>query len=657
MNIVSLDNISRARGSRTLFHEISFGIDEGDKVGVIGVNGCGKSTLLRMIAGQEEVDSGRITWRKNLRIAFLAQDVEAEPDQTVRDYLFALGGERLELIRDYESACEELERLRSGSSREDSNRLNVSRTDAESIEAAEHKLDELTARLNQTNAWNFEGEVRSLLRELGIDRLDQPIEELSGGRRKKVALARALIDDVDLLILDEPTNHLDVETIVWLEEKLERMSAAILMVTHDRYFLESIVDRIVEIEDETVYRYPGSYSVYLEKKAEREALQQRTRQRAANLLKKELVWLQRQPKARGTKQKARIDRADQLAERAGTGKEVEEGFAFKARMQRLGKRVLEVRNLSKSFGAGPLFGGFEHAFKQGERIGLVGPNGAGKTTFLEIITGRLAPDTGDVNTGINTRFGYFDQHAEEFQSEERVIDFIRKRAGDVIELEDGKQDAVRVLEYFYFDGRLQYTAVNRLSGGERRRLQLVYVLMSNPNFLILDEPTNDLDVRTLGTLEEFLQSYPGCLVVVSHDRYFMDRVVDQLLVFDGHGHISGFNGAFSSYIKEKRAGKANAIGVANAIGATSQSYNADDSKHPVRKKRFSFKEKREFAQLEERIAELERERDELTALLSGGETDASILADSGTRFEQVERELKQKYARWEELAHSVETTD
>ncbi len=695
MNLLSVDSISKSQGDKSLFENISFGIDAGDRIGLVGVNGSGKSTLLNLIAELDVPDAGRISRRKNLRVGLLRQLPPADLDHSIREHIFASDSPLIRLIHDYEQACDDLAALESENA--------DSGASADDRQRVQERLDRLSVRMQDEDAYTYEAEVQSILRELGIVDLNRKMRELSGGMLKKVAIAQCLIDDADLLLLDEPTNHLDIDSILWLESYLASTKKAVFMVTHDRYFLENITDRIFELDPPDVYQYRGNYGTYLEKRSEREEQARQSEAKARNFLRKEVEWLRRMPKARGTKQKARIDRIHEVQNRKKL--QQDPAFAFSVSGRRLGNKILEVREIGKWF-ARPdeqrgatrapdqntasderqiLFENFTYYFKPGERIGVVGPNGVGKSSFLNVLTGRLAPDAGEVIPGANTEFGYFDQTNMDMPADRRVLEFIRKEAGEILKLGDKKNPiempAAKVLEYFRFDGRLQHSVIGKLSGGERRRLYLVYVLMRNPNFLILDEPTNDLDVQTLSLLEDFLQDYAGCLLVVSHDRYFMDRVVDQLFVFGatesvsgenrearGPGQIEVFPGSYADYLeyrtaaREGNAGNAQSgakSGNASAPAAAASASPASDPTQSVakKKKRFSFKEKREFAALETEIEELESEKVELEARLAGGEGDFEKLSAWGERLNEIVGLIETKYERWNFLADSVEEID
>lgn len=646
-NILSIDRLGKSLGDRLLFCEASFGLNTGEKLGLIGVNGCGKSTLLRMIAGMESPDTGKITTSKNLGVTYFAQLPDFEPDDTIIQHIFKSDAPLIQLVKKYEEISNAIELATKAG--------NDSRATTQ-----QRNLENVLQEIQDRDAFAYEESVHNTLRELGIHDLHQPMRELSGGKLKKVSLAQALIDPGGLLLLDEPTNHLDIETVIWLQDYLERTERALIMVTHDRYFLDEVVGQTIEIDNERIYRYEGSYHYYLQKKQEREEQARRQSVKDRSFLNKELDWLNRQPKARGTKQKARIDRYNEIAARKQAP--TESGFEFSVSGRRLGKKILETKKISLQFGNQKLFENFSYFFKRNERIGLVGPNGSGKTSLLNILTGIQAPDSGSISKGINTSIGYFDQQARDFQDDRRVLQYVKQEIGEWIPAADGSRlEAARLLEMFQFGGRLQSQPVHRLSGGEKRRLQLVCVLLTNPNFLILDEPTNDLDVETLSRLEAFLDSYAGCVLIVSHDRYFMDRVVDQLLILDGKGNINAFPANFSEYLlfqkeekarykKERRKDRA-----AEAVDRKLQQESNDQT--PKKKQRLSFKEKHELSQLEIDIAALESRTVELQQHLATGESDHKILADWSEELQSAQDSIEKKYERWNMLSDSAENIE
>lgn len=567
-------------------------MESGDRAGLIGANGSGKSTLLRLIAGLDTPDGGQVTLQRDLSIAYLPQLPTFAPDATVGSAAF------------------------------------------------DGVPDDAEAR------------IRAHLGQLGHFDLDAKVAPMSGGQQKKIALARALGLESELLLLDEPTNHLDIDSIVWLERELEKRRKALLLVTHDRYFLDRVVDRLIELDRGRALFFNGSWSAYLEERAARDEAHAKAEAKAESFLKRELEWLRRQPKARGTKQKARIDRYAAVRDREKLGDPAQ--FEFSVSGRRLGKKILEAKNISKRYGEHVIFENFNYFFKRAERIGLAGPNGVGKSTLLDILTRRTASDTGEVVVGVNTRFGYFDQQSRDLPGAARVLDYVKQTAGDSVTIgENEKKTATWMLDYFGFDGRMQYGQIERLSGGERRRLQLVTILMSDPNFLVFDEPTNDLDIDTLSRLESFLQNFGGCLVVVSHDRYFMDRVVDQLFVMEGDGKIETFPGNYSEYLefRESKTAEDSARG-ADASGGGQNNANGAGETGAVkaRKPGLSQKERREYEKLEREIAALEKEQGELEARLSAGTGSAQEIADWGLRRETIVSDLEARFMRWSELA-------
>lgn len=617
MNILSVEKLTKLGKDEALFKNISFGIESGDKVALIGKNGSGKSTLLSVIAGVIQADEGKISRNRETEIAFLRQNPPYNPEDSIREHLFAGSSPRLQLIRDYEYACDS---------------------------GAVEKLDELTRRMDECRGWEYEQEVRSVLQILGISNLDIKMKELSGGMLKKVALAQVLIEDCKLLILDEPTNHLDMTTISWLEDYLVKTNKAVLMVTHDRYFLDNICSVIYEIDNQTIYSYKGKFSYYLEKKSEMQHSQERNEQRIESILRKEMEWLKRGPKARGTKAKARKDAIYAMINREKLQKD--KGFEFAIEGRRLGGVILEADNLCKSFNDKKLLNDFSYTFKKGERLGIFGENGTGKTTFLNIITQTLKPDSGTINKGINTHIAYYNQDPPMLYSDTKVIDYM-KEAAEVIHLPDGTTlSAVKFLERFGFTSKHLYSSLNKLSGGEKRRVYLVRLLLENPNFLILDEPTNDLDIQTMSILEDFLDNYAGCLIVVSHDRYFMDRTIDHMLIFDGNGDISGFAGNSSDYIAFKQEQDEKSV----KIEKSERKIVEEKPKSPPTKKRRSFKENQEFQNIENEITDLENEKNELETFFGSGESDPHKIKNANMRYEELCAALEKKYQRWEELA-------
>ncbi|MFW5774832.1 MAG: ABC-F family ATP-binding cassette domain-containing protein [Chitinivibrionales bacterium] len=630
MNIVSIDQISKSQGDKLLFEQAGFGIDESDKVALIGVNGSGKSTLFNLLSGADTPDSGTISIRKGLRIGKLDQLPRFCPKHTILEHVLSSDLPAAKIVREYETVCKAMQK--------------------EGSPQLQQQLEQISAQMDALGAWSLESTVSSLLSELGISETDIRMDTLSGGMVKKVALAQLFINQSDLLLLDEPTNHLDIDTIEWLQAKLQKTDSAVLMITHDRYILDSICDKILEIDNQRLYSYSGNYAYYLEKKAEIQNAVAVEEQRVRTILRRELQWLGQTPQARSTKQKARIQRVHEMMDSLRGGRQTSMEFSISGR--RLGKKILEAKKLSKSYDGTRIIERFTHAFKRQERIGIVGPNGSGKTTLLNLLTGRVFPDSGHIDTGVNTHFGVFEQNSGEFQTEKTVLQTIREVA-EVVTMPDGSEiSAGKLLERFLFSPAIHYTPVAKLSGGERRRLHLVRVLMSNPNFLVLDEPTNDLDIKTLSVLEDFLENFSGCLLVVSHDRYFMDRVADFLFVLDGSGHISEFPGSYSDYIHYKKQ----QLSQRRRQEKTQREEQKQQEEKPVAPKRkLTFNEQRELEKLEEEIESLESEKTELSQLLGGGAPEASPdqYTQWGARYSEVESLLEQKLQRWEELAAYV----
>ena len=525
MNYLSVENITKTYGERELFRSISFGIDAGKKVALIAKNGAGKSSLFKIIAGKDTPDEGNVVFRREIKVAFQEQDPLFNEEGSVAQNIFDESNKSLCLIRDYELINEKIEK-------------------GEPYD--EEAFQQIIIDMEEHGVWDYEVRTKQVLSQLKLTGLDRPLKLLSGGQRKRVALARILISEPDLLLLDEPTNHLDIEMIEWLESYLLRSKAAVLLITHDRYFLDEVCDEIIELDNKTLYTYKGNYEYFLEKKSERESVAQSEVEKAKNIMRRELEWIRRMPKARGTKSKSRIDAFYEIKEKASK-KLKQENIQLDVKMSRVGGKVLELKKIYKSFPDWPILKGFDYTFKTGERIGIVGPNGVGKTTFLNMLMGLDEPDSGKINPGDTVIFGYYSQKGMNLKDDKRVIEVVKDIA-DVIELSDkSKVSASQMLNLFQFSGDMQHAFVSKLSGGEKRRLFLLTILMKNPNFLILDEPTNDLDLLTMSVLEDFLVKFKGCLLIVSHDRYFMDKLVDHLFVFEGQGVVSDFWGNYAEY--------------------------------------------------------------------------------------------------------------
>jgi ABC transport system ATP-binding/permease protein len=611
---LQIDNLSKSWGDFPLFENISLTINQGEKVALIAKNGAGKTTLMNILFGNEVADKGRVLFSPDIRIGYLRQLPELNPDETILEAAFSSSGETITAVREYESALES--------------------HDPKAIERAMDKL-------NQLNCWDFELKIKQILTELNIHDLQQPIRELSGGQKKRVALAHVLIDEPEFLILDEPTNHLDLEMIEWLERTLEKAKCTLLMVTHDRYFLDRVCNEIIELDDRSLFRYKGNYSYYVEKRNERVQNMNSEIERARNLFRTELDWLRRMPQARSHKSKYRTENAYILKEKAS--KRIEENkLELAINSQRLGGKIINLDHVSKAFGDVTILKDFSYKFARFEKIGIVGKNGSGKSSFLNLLTGVHQADSGKMDIGETVSFGYFRQDGIQFSPDARVIDIIKEIA-EVVEMGDGsKLSASQFLTYFLFPPETQYSYVAKLSGGEKRRLYLCTILMRNPNFLILDEPTNDLDIMTLNVLEDYLKSFTGCTIVVSHDRFFMDKIVDHLFVFEGDGIIKDFPGNYTDYRDwaEDRA-KAEQVVV-----------KADKpvrEKPAVEKKKMSFKEKKEFEELENAISLLEKEKKTLEEEFNSGELAPDTLHKKSLRHGEITSELEDKEMRWLEL--------
>jgi len=626
MNLISVDSISRVRSGSTLFDNISFGIEEGEKLALIGVNGCGKSTLLRILAGEEEIDGGTISRNRECRIAYLHQHDDYDGEQTILEHILNRDSPLMSTVREYEKAADRL-------TKEDSREV--------------HDLyDKLLAEMDRLGCWELESRINSLLTELGIENRHLKMGTLSGGMLKKVAIVHALVAGGDLLFLDEPTNHLDIDTIVWLQDYLKKSSMAVVLVTHDRYFLDELCTGILEIDNESLYRYEGNYSRYLQSKAQREAVERREQERLNTVLRREMEWLKRGPRARTGKDKGRKNRVYDMMDQQ-TSEEVQSA-EFSVSERRLGKRIVDLVNISKSFGGKEVIPPFSYKFRKGERIGVVGPNGSGKSTFLNLLTERLPSDSGSVNKGVNTHFGYFDQLTARMPGEMKVLEYLKDQA-DLLKGDDGTTyTPAQLLERFLFPKSLHFTALSDLSGGEKRRLYLISIILTNPNFLILDEPTNDFDIQTLSLIEDFLMEYSGCLIVVSLDRYFLDRVTDFLFIFDGSGHIRGFAGNYSEYSlyleEEKREEKKKV-----------QQEKAPTRVRTEKKKKAGFKEKEEFKKIEAEIEALESEKSELESFFASAAPEPEKMAGAHRRYGEIDIELEAKMERWEELAELMDS--
>lgn len=613
---LQVDNLTKSFGDLVLFENISFGIAEGQRIGLIAKNGSGKTTLLNIIFGKEGYDSGNVVFRRDLRMDYLEQDPQYPPELTVLEACFHHGNSTVELIKEYER-CMETE--------------------------GHPGLEGLLARMDHEKAWEYEQKAKQILSQLKIRHFDQKVKQLSGGQLKRVALANALITEPDLLILDEPTNHLDLEMTEWLEEYLRRAHISLLMVTHDRYFLDRVCSEIIEIDNQQLYQYKGNYSYYLEKRQERIETQGVEIERANNLYRTELDWMRRMPQARAHKAKYRQDAFYEI-EKVAKQRFNNDNVKLDVKASYIGSKIFEADHLSKSFGDLKILDDFSYIFSRYEKMGIVGNNGTGKSTFIKILMGQVGFDSGTLDVGETIRFGYYSQDGLQFDEQMKVIDVIQNIA-EVIELGDGKKlTASQFLQHFLFTPETQYSYVYKLSGGERRRLYLCTILMRNPNFLVLDEPTNDLDIITLNVLEEYLQSFKGCVIVVSHDRYFMDKVVDHLMVFNGQGDIRDFPGNYSDYRDWKEAK------VQKEKEAEKPQEDKTSRVRLSEKRKMSFKEKREFEQLEKEIADLEAEKAQVEELLCSGTLSVEQLTDKSKRLPEVNDLIDEKTMRWLELS-------
>jgi len=623
MNYLSVENFSKSFGIKPLFQNINFGLAKGDKVALIANNGTGKSTLLRILSSKDVQDTGTFTYRQGVRVAYLEQEPDLNENQIIEAFVTTASARILEVIEDYNL---KLEASSSGS------------------DAAYKALEDAQALMDSLEAWDFDRRLEAMLTRFGIKDLTQLISTLSGGQKKRLALALVLLDEPDFLILDEPTNHLDIEMVEWLEDYLTQSSVTLLMVTHDRYFLDRVCNVILEMNDGTMYRHQGNYSYFLLKRSEREEAFQVEIGKAGKLMKKELEWMRRQPKARTTKSKSRIDAYYEIEAKAKSGKRQDE-LKLDVKMSRVGGKILELKKVYKSYGENHILKGFDYTFKGGERIGIIGKNGIGKSTFLNIITGKEQADSGKVNVGDTIVYGYYSQEGIKLSEDKRVIEVLKDIA-EVITLSDGsKLTASAFLQHFLFPPEMQYTYVSKLSGGERRRLHLMTVLMKNPNFLILDEPTNDLDLLTLQKLEEFLENFAGCLIVVSHDRYFLDKLVDHLFVFKGNAEIKDFWGPYSEY---KQAVLKEASDKKKSPEKPAPKPTLE-TKKSTPKKKLSFKEKYEFEQLEKEIPQLELNKKSLEEKLQNTSLPFDELQKLASELGEISDNLDEKSMRWMEL--------
>ncbi len=619
VNVLLVEHLTKTFGERVLFEDISFGLSHGSKVGLVAKNGAGKSTLLSILAGIDHADSGKISFNKSFTVGYLQQEPVFNEADSIIDHIFKMNSPAMQAVKEYE-------------------RL-LSISDEDHSEPIQQQLQQAMASVEELKAWDLDARVKTILGKLGLHHIHYRIATLSGGQRRRIALAQLLIESPDVLLMDEPTNHLDVEMVEWLEGYLSAQQKTVLLITHDRYFLDRVCEQIIELDNHQLYHYDGDYEYFLEKKAEREFNLSRETDKAKNLLRKELEWMRKQPKARTTKSKARIDAYYDLKEKASV-KIDDQKLQLDMKMSRIGGKVLELKKVYKTFGDKKILNGFDYTFKKGERIGIIGSNGTGKSTFLNIITGKATADSGKVNVGDTIIYGYYTQDGLQLSEDKRVIEVVKDIA-DMVELNDKtKIRAEQFLELFMFTPQMQYTYVSSLSGGEKRRLMLLTVLIKNPNFLILDEPTNDLDLLTLQTLEDYLQFFPGCLIIVSHDRYFMDKLVDHLFVFEGNGAVRDFPGNYSEYRtwKDKQD---------KELKAVEQKVKPQVIQEKPQNK-LSYKEKFELEQLDKLIPQLEEEKKQIEEKLALSSSHEELIKMS-ERLGQISNEIDEKGLRWLEL--------
>ncbi|MBD1843594.1 ABC-F family ATP-binding cassette domain-containing protein [Cyanobacteria bacterium FACHB-63] len=626
MSVLTLRSIKKDFGIKEIVRDASFTLEAGEKVGLIGTNGSGKSTLLKMIGGLESIDAGELTKTSGSRMIYLPQQPDLDPERTVLEQVFADSGDQMSLVKEYEQLSDQLAHANGNS------------------DATMARLSQITQKMDSLNAWELETKAKIILTKLGIHDLNVKIEQLSGGYRKRIALATALLSEPDVLLMDEPTNHLDALSIEWLQSYLSRFRGAVLLVTHDRYFLDRVTNRIIELDRGELYSYNGNYSYYLEKKAAQEASEASSQRKHQGVLRRELEWLKRGAKARSTKQKARIDRVHEMQDtefRQAQGK-----VQISTAGRRIGKKVVELEHVTKGFGDRTLIKDFTYNFNPEDRVGIIGGNGAGKSTLLNLITGRLEPDSGTIETGSTIHFGYFDQHSEDLlvSENQRVIEYL-KDVGELVKTAEGEViTASQMLERFLFPPNQQYAPIHKLSGGERRRLFLLRVLMSAPNVLILDEPTNDLDVQTLAVLEDYLEDFNGCVIVVSHDRYFLDRTVDKIFALESGGNVREYPGNYSVYLEYKKDEEVTVEKPSEPKPTAAKSVSNKPRK-------LSFKEKRELETLETKIPELEAEKAAIEKKLynnpPAGFTEVQNLSE---QLAKLEEQIETSTIRWMELS-------
>lgn len=638
MNLISLENILKSYGEKVLLNNISLSISEGEKIGLIGINGTGKSTLLRIVAGVESYDNGSIITANKLTVNFLSQNTDFDDNATVLEQIFKGDSPVMKLLREYEVTISALEK----------NPENA---------ATQKKLLDLTPKMDGLNAWQIESDAKTILTKLGILDFEAKIGTLSGGQKKRVAMAGALITPADLLILDEPTNHIDNDTVVWLEQYLNSRKGALLMITHDRYFLDRVTNRILELDRGNLYSYSGNYSIFLEKKVEREELEVAAENKRQNLYRRELAWIKRGAKARSTKQKARIQRFEEIKDNKID--QIEDKVQMSSASTRLGKKVIELDHISKNYDDKKIINDFSYIFSKNDRVGIIGPNGVGKSTLINICMGKISPDSGTVDIGETVKIGHFSQENKEMDETLRVIEYI-KEAGEFLKADDGEViSASKMLERFLFTPEAQWTPISKLSGGEKRRLYLLKVLMEAPNVLVLDEPTNDLDIQTLTILEDYLEDFSGTVIAVSHDRYFLDKVAEKLLILDGSGIISYHTGNYSEYI-EKYGSIIKEEKSTDKKESTKKEEKSLDKEDRKKNKplKFSYKEQKEFDEIDDVIAGVEDQISELDDKINSAGSDFELLQKLLAEKEELTNRLDNLYERWtylNELAEKIES--
>lgn len=625
-NYITVENLSKSYGEKPLFENIGFGINKGQKTALVAANGSGKSTLLKILAGKEPYDDGKLSFRKNISVAYLEQQPLQGVQASIMDVIFESDSPLMKTVKRYEQAVRAVQR--------------------DPSPKVQQELTNAISEMDSISAWNYESEVKEILGKLQIDDLEQSVATLSGGERKKVALCMVLLSNSEVLLLDEPTNHLDIQMIEWLENYLSKANQSLLVVSHDRYFIDAISTDIYELDNYTINKYHGNFAYYLEKKAERQQQQAAWQAKARNLYKKELEWIRRMPQARGTKSRSRIEAFEQLEQQLQQKVE-QESKTFSVKSRRIGSKILEINNITKTYDDRVIIDDFSHTYKRGDKIGIVGSNGCGKTTFLEVITGKAKADRGKVTIGQTITIGYFTQNTPTEKPDTRVIDIIR-RSTDSITLADGTHlSASQYLTYFGIPPQKQFTEYSLLSGGERRLLFLLEILITNPNFLILDEPTNDLDIYTQMKLENFLEDYDGCLLVVSHDRHFLDRICSQLFVFEQNGKIKEYPFSYTRYLEDK---KSKQKAESQAKRSTEKTFS--ENKKPQRehsKRKLSYKEQRELEEIEKSLPDLEQQKAALEQQMNSGELTTEQLTEKSLLYQQILEQIDQKELRWLEL--------